>query len=189
MDELVDNLKHCLDFFKLPEIEKEENIPKFTHTPLLSFIETANFRLLVDPDRLQISMAKMNEENIKNLPKISEKYISQLPETPYTAIGLNYTYNIEPKTESLNQIFSPNKSKFKKLFSENYQLGGIIIFNYKKFVANFNLKPSFPEGEKSIANFNFHCDSKDVEEIKKKIKSYSEMREKTKEILKGMFDE
>jgi hypothetical protein len=170
-------------------VEENENFSKFTHTPFLSYVETDNFRFIVDPDRLQISLVKINDENIEKLPNIFEKYISQLPETPYTAIGLNYNYNIELQAESLNKIFHPDKDKFTKLFAENYQLGGIIIFNHSNFIVKIDINPTFNETEKFIVNFNFHCDSKKIEEIEKRIKSYFEMKDKTQEILKGLFNE
>lgn len=178
------------DWLKLRKIvEDKENFTKFTHTPILSFVETENFRFIVDPDRLQISITKINEENIKNLPIITEKYINQLPETSYTAIGLNYNYNIELQAEYLKDIFSPDENNFKKLFSDEYQLGGTIIFNYKKFIVKTELNPLFNEKDKIAANFNFHCDSKDTKEIKMRIRSYFEMRKKSQEILKDLFNE
>ena len=178
------------DWLKLRRIvEDKENITKFTHTPVISFVETENFRFIVDPDRLQILITKINEENIKNLPIITEKYINQLPETPYTAIGLNYNYNIELQAEYLKNIFSPDENKFKKLFSNEYRLGSTIIFNYENFIVKIDLNPLFNEKEKIAANFNFHCDSKEIKEIRMRIKSYYEMREKSQEILKGLFNE
>lgn len=170
-------------------VEENENFSKFIHTPILSYVETDNFRLIVDPDRLQISLVKINDENIESLPNITEKYISQLPETPYTAIGLNYNYNIELQAESLKRIFNPHKDKFTKLFTENYQLGGMIIFNHSNFIVKIDIKPTFNETEKIIVNFNFHCDSEKIEEIEKRIKLYFEMKDKTQEILKGLFNE
>ena len=170
-------------------VEENENFPKFTHTPILSYVETDNFRFIVDPDRLQISLVKISDENIEKLPNITEKYIGQLPETPYTALGLNYNYNIELQAESLKKIFHPDKDKFTKLFTKNYQLGGIIIFSHSNFMVKIDIKPTFNEAEKIIVNFNFHCDSKKIEEIEKRIKLYFEMRNKTQKILKGLFNE
>jgi len=170
-------------------VEENENFSRFTHTPFLSYLETDNFRFIVDIERLQISLVKISDENIEKLPNITKKYISQLPETPYTALGLNYNYNIELQAESLKKIFHPNKDKFTKLFTEDHQLGGIIMFSHSNFMVKIDIKPIFNEAEKIIVNFSFYCDSKKIEKIKKMIKSYFEMRDKTQEILKGLFNE
>jgi hypothetical protein len=165
----------------------EENISKFVHAPVFSLVETDNFTFLVDTTRLQLSVKNISPENIENLPKIAERYISQLPETPYTAIGFNYTYSITPEAGSLKVIFSPNDKKFKELFSENYQLGGTIRFKFEGFIVKLNFQPPFLPDEKLNADFNFHFDSKNIEAIKKKLRMYPENKKKAEEILGGLF--
>jgi hypothetical protein len=163
----------------------KEGIVNFTHTPLFSLVETTNFNLIVDPNRLQISVKKAIPENIENLPKIIETYITKLPETPYTAIGFNYSYRITMGGRSLKDIFSFDDKILRKIFSNDYRLGVTVHFTVRDFVVQVNLQPP---NEELKANLNFHFESENSEEIKKKVEEYSELKKKAEEILEGLFN-
>jgi len=143
----------------------KEDIVNFTHTPLFSLVETTNFNLIVDPNRLQISVKKVIPENIENLPKIIETYITKLPETPYAAIGFNYSYRITMGGRSLKDIFSFDDKILRKIFSNDYRLGVTVHFTVRDFVVQVNLQPP---NEELKANLNFHFGSENSEEIKKR---------------------
>lgn len=162
------------------------DIVNFAHTPAFSVVETDIFGFIVDPERLQISVKKDIPENIENLPKVAKTYISELPETPYTAIGFNYLYEVITK-QSLKNILSPNDEKFKRLFSEDYQLGGNIRFRFEDFLVRINFKPV--NDERIVADFNFHFNSEDIGEIIEKIEMYNTIKRKSEEILEGLFSD
>jgi hypothetical protein len=163
----------------------EEEVVNFTHTPLFSLVETANFNLIVDPNRLQISVKETIPENIENLPKIIKTYITKLPETPYTAMGVNYSYRITMGGRSLRDIFSFDDKILRKTFSNDYRLGITVHFTFSDFVVSVNLQPS---NEELTADLNFHFISKNPEEIKRRVEVYSELKNKAEEILEGLFD-
>lgn len=163
----------------------EENIVNFVHTPIFSTVETNNFNLIVDSDRLQLSIKKVTTSNIRNLPQIIMSYISKLPETPYTAIGFNHIYQIMVRPKRLKEIFSPDDKKFREIFEGDYQIGGIINFKFNDFIVRTNIQ-SF-NAKKIRMVFNFHFGSKDVEEIKKRLIEYSDTIERTKKIIRGLF--
>lgn len=161
-----------------------EEIKNFTHTPVFSLIETENFIFVVDPDRLQISVKKTLSQNLDELPHIAKRYIEQLPETPYIAIGINFIYHLNLE-KGLEDFFSPDTEKFKNIFSESYQIGGIIRFKFEKFLVRLNIQPA-KENNKFIGNFNFHCDTKKLEEIRKILNMYFKAKEKAESILKEL---
>jgi len=173
------------------KIVKEEIKEKFVHTPALSLIETDNFTFVVDSDRLQITVKKLNPQNIESLPQIAKKYISHLPETPYTAMGFNFVYHlsVENAKRELDALFSPDDKKFKKSFSENYQLGTTIRFKLKSFIVKIYLD-SLSENNKIIANFNFHSsfENKSIEEVKDRLAEYSTMKGKAEQIIGELFN-
>lgn len=164
----------------------EEEVNKFTHTPIFSLVETTNFTFVVDPDRLQISVKNITPENVESLPRIVERHINQLPETPYTAIGLNYIFHIISAKQSLKDVFSTDEKKFRELFLDNYQLGGVIRFKFDDFLVAINLLPL--ENDKISADFNFHINSRDIEKIREKLRVYSKAKKKAEEILGGLFN-
>lgn len=166
-----------------------EKVLNFTHTPVFSLVETENFNLLVDPDRLQILLKNITPENVVHLPIIGSRYVNHLPETPYRAMGLNYLYEVPIQPESLKRILVHNETKFKQIFSEKYHFGEIIFFNFKDFQVKVIIQPILPDHpEKVTADFNFHFDAKNVEDIKGKLVQYLEVKKKAEEILGALFN-
>lgn len=163
----------------------EAPIINFIHTPPFSMVENNDLRIHVDSDRMQIIVKRVEPDIIDKLPMIIKNYVNSLPETPYTAIGFNFSYR-EITEKNLGSIFSPDVEKFRKAFSEDYRVGGIIQFNFDEFIVTVDLRP----GEKVIANFNFQSDIKDgSSEIIEKLKSYHETMRKAEEVLEVLFDD
>jgi hypothetical protein len=162
-------------------------VRNFVHTPIFSLIETERISLVISEDRLQISLRSISSENIENLPQIAAAFVSHLPETPYTAVGFNYDYHI-PKTSShLEVLFSPDDAKLKELFSEDYEIGGIVLFQFMEFAVSMNATPAARgENAKMAIHFNFHSDSPGAEKVKERLKLHSQTREKAEEILRGL---
>ena len=161
----------------------KEAVVNFVHTPPFSLIETDNFKLIVDSARLQLSVKTVNPKNIDTLPKITGSYVIQLPETPYTAIGFNYSYRIGAE-KSPSEIFSVDTKKFKKIFSDGFRLGGTIHFKFQDFAVRINLQPSNKE---FLADFNFHLEPVNLEKMKINLDAYSTLRKKAEEILEELF--
>jgi len=163
----------------------EEPIINFIHTPPFSMVENNDLRIHVDSGRMQIIVKRVEPDIIDKLPIIIKNYVNSLPETPYTAIGFNFSYR-EITEKNLGSIFSPDVEKFRKAFSEDYRVGGTIRFNFEDFIVTVNLLPD----EKVLANFNFHSDIKEGSSgIMEKIKSYHETMRKAEEVLEVLFDD
>lgn len=162
----------------------EEPIINFIHTPPFSMVENNDLRIHVDSDRMQIIVKRVEQDIIDKLPVIIKNYVNSLPETPYTAIGFNFSYR-EITEKNLGSIFSPDVEKFRKAFSEDYRVGGIIRFSFDDFIVMMNLRPD----ENVIAKFNFHTDiKKGSGEIIEKLKSYHGAMRKAEEVLGVLFD-
>lgn len=161
----------------------EEPIINFIHTPPFSMVENNDLRIHVDSGRMQIIVKRVEPDIIDKLPIVIKNYVNSLPETPYTAIGFNFSYR-EITEKNLGSIFSPDVEKFRKAFSEDYRVGGTIRFNFEDFIVTVNLLPD----EKVLANFNFHSDIKEGSSgIMEKLKSYHETMRKAEEVLEVLF--
>ncbi len=106
-------------------------------------------------------------------------------------MGFNFVYHlsVENAKRELDILFSPDNKKFKKSFSENYQLGGTIRFKLKSFIVKIYLQPP-SENNKIIANFNFHSsfENKSIEEVKDRLAEYSTMKGKAEQIIGELFN-
>lgn len=163
----------------------EGPIINFIHTPPFSMVENNDFRIHVDSDKMQIIVKRVAPDNIDKLPMIIKNYVNSLSETPYTAIGFNFSYR-EITEKNWGSIFSPDVEIFRKAFSEDYRVGGIIQFNFAEFIVTVNFRPE----EKGIANFNFHSDIKGgCSEIIEKLNFYPETMRKAEGVLEVLFDD
>lgn len=169
-------------------VEKEimkEPIINFIHTPAFSMVEGNDFTIQADSSRLQISAKKVESDIVNKLPAVVESYVRSLPETPYTAIGFNFSYRVITE-KSLRNLFSPDMEKFERAFSKEYKIGSMIRFNFENFIVTLNL---IPEEQILIANFNFHFDIKrEGREIIENLKFYRDAVKKAEGILEVLFD-
>jgi hypothetical protein len=46
---------------------------------------------------------------------------------PFVAAGFNYSYYLPKESRRLETLFSPNDVKFKELFAEDYEIGGMYV--------------------------------------------------------------
>jgi len=165
-----------------------ETVINFVHTPPLSVVETERISFVLDENRLQISLKSITTESIESLPKIAASFVSCLPENPFVAVGFNYSYNIPKETSRLKALFALDDTKIKELFSENCEVGLIVSFPFKAFIARMTAPPIRGKITRIMIDFNFHSDSRGADEVKKRLKLHPETTEKTEEILRGLSE-
>ena len=164
----------------------EEEITSFTHLPVVSVIDTNSFNLVVDPERLVLSVKKISYDNLTMLPKIISKYITQLPETTYTAIGFNYHYRFEISQKKLKDTLLVDTSKLKELIRGDYGFGGIVTFQFNDFVVTLTFRPT-SDTEETTGEFNFHHKCRNREEMTRKLLEHPKTKKRAEELLGGLF--
>jgi hypothetical protein len=173
------------DWLDRKGIIREADIINFVHTPPFSLVETSDFSLVVDFNRLQISVKKINLENINILPKIAETYTNSLPETPYKSIGFNFSYSIVGE-RSIKDILCLDEEKIVNIYPGDYRLGMSVHTNFRDYMMRLNIQPS--NGE-LIADFNFHFELSSFEVIRTKLGEYQDLMTNAKENLGRLFNE
>ena len=164
-----------------------EAVRNFVHTPVFSLIETERISLVLAEDRLQISLRNISPENTESLPDIATKFVSHLPETPYTAVGFNYDYHGPKASTYIEALFSPDEAKLRELFSHDYEIGMTVLFQFKEFIARMSATPLGGENAKTAIHFNFHSDSPGAEKVKERLKLHSQAVERAEEILRRLI--
>ena len=163
-----------------------EVIKNFVHTPVFALVDSEDFSLVVDERRLQLTVRKVIEDNVKAAGSIAERFVSALPETPYRAVGLNHHYTFSRETCDLGAILSANDAKVHKLFSAKYELGATVVFEFEKFIVTFTVSPSLSKEQQVRLSFNFHSDTSNVHEIKERLCSQLKTLEKAESIIQGL---
>ena len=164
----------------------KETATNFVHTPPLSFVETERVSLVLDEDSLRISLKTISAEGIEVLPKIAAEFVSCLPETPFKAVGFNYSYHTAKGSSHLKALFSPNDTKLKELFSKNYEIGGMVSFRFKEFLVSMSAPPAGAESTRMAISFNFHSDSQGAKAVQERLKLHPQTIERAEEILREL---
>lgn len=164
-------------------------------TPAAVNILTDSANLLVVPDRLQLTFLKqeLQQEVAK---KVIGTVVETLPHTPYTAIGFNFNWIIEPEDDkefpaTLRRLFLPDKNPLAGTFDSNDARFGIYMskntitmrlkLDIKPFIVT---SPAIGKKEVLQLNFNFHKDVKgeDVKIIIETLDKFTIAAEISKEI-------
>ena len=161
-------------------------VNNFVHMPVFSLVETDRFSLTIDENRLQLSVKVANPINLEDLPRVADKIVSCLPETPYVAVGFNLNYRIPKESYHGIKLFSPNEELLARLFSERYELGGIIIFQFGDFTARLNIQPPAADTKPVIIDFNFHSDAIGEGEVRQRLSQYVEVSERATAIVEEL---
>jgi hypothetical protein len=162
-----------------------KDIKEFANIPIFSMAKSEEFELIVDPNRLQLSLIKVTATNLKIMPNIILEYMKALPETPYKAVGFNYSYEIETKTR-IEDILKPEKTKLSEILSKDFKMGGIIFYKFKDFLSRMNFQPI--NGNKIVVNFNFHFNTDNKKIIFKKLEQHVSTWVKAEKIVNGLFN-
>lgn len=163
-----------------------DTVRNFVHTPVFALVESEGFSLMVDEQRLQLTVNKVTQDNLNTLGDIVERFVDALPETPYKSIGLNYRYTFPRERCNLDTILSPDNAKLIELLSSTYELGATIVFELEKFIVTFAVTPSLGKEQQIRMNFNFHSVLANVDEVKERLSWQMRALEKMETIIQGL---
>jgi hypothetical protein len=164
----------------------KDTISNFVHTPVLSFVETDVLSLVVESERAQINLKNISTENIELLAKVTSRLVTSLPETPYISAGFNYDFYLLKTANKLGDLFNPNNSKIRELFSDEYEIGQKIIFRFKDFIVTMTTAPNKADQAKIVVSFNFHSTVSGSEQIIERLKEHNATLQKAQAILDGV---
>ena len=150
------------DWLIQKEILTEASI-NHINTPGFSLVETANYLLQIDQQRLDIRLKGFNEHLLARLSIMAGKYIEVLPATRYSAVGLNSNWIAQlDHPNALKDIFAARRKQFDTTFHEGtYEVGGIVIYRYDPFRLQLTVTPQ--QSNNARLDFNYHSDISEVE--------------------------
>jgi hypothetical protein len=149
------------DWLQYKGIIREKPVD-FANLPVLSRYESESFSLFVDPNRLILEAKNQRPETIEALPQIVRAYAEALPETGYSAIGLNFRWRIDG-TEALNvaaetrRIFLNPESKVVELTEKpDFGLGVTLRFTEEGMNFQITIQPDPKQDNRLVLDFNCH---------------------------------
>ncbi len=162
----------------------------FVHTPDFSLFESDSFSLVVDPQRLQITAKKQDEDSLRSLANIAGNYIKLLPHIPYRSLGLNFVWTVEVhEREKLPKIgLNINKSDLMSVFKgHEVDYGGTIYAGKEPYKLKLVIEP---RGENTLVhNFNYHYElgGISIKDIVKLINGFLIRYEDSSKVIKRLY--
>ena len=159
-----------------------ETPTNFVHTPEFSLVETDNYSLQIDTQRLNIGLKSADEDRLTRLPIMANQYIKALPETPYSAVGLNSNWIAQLESpDVLKDIFITKPAHLDAIFHEgNYNIGGIVLYEYSPFGLQLTIKPD--KDNNVSLHFNYHSDVSGFDELSERISRFDKIIEHARNI-------
>lgn len=166
------------------------NITGFVHVPPMSNVETDEISLVVDEHRLQVTLRTPGESAVALLGGIVESFVTSLPETPYTAVGMNYAFAVPQHLCAIGDLFRPDAETVRRVFADDYELGVIVSFLFNPYRVRVNVPPAreSPSGEKEmvVLDFNFHCAAMGSDAVVNRLSNLSDTLDKAKSVVQGV---
>lgn len=152
-------------------------------------IPAERFELLILPDRIQMRSLLGDAQAQGDLLRVLGGIANILPHTPFTAVGLNYEFDI---TSSSQVCFGEwNGTEFGSIFArkladqegtESARFGSYVSFELESAKVRIEIKPTQSEEadqERMQAKFNFHHEltsSTASQDIRRAIERWEELR-------------
>lgn len=160
------------------------------------FSTTQQFNLLVVPNRLHLEIGEPTDDSQKLVHDTIGKIVETLPETPYTALGINFTWLIEGDTSALQSWEKANllgnKNPLFDLFqTEDARFGAYLSKNVRDHRLKLKIQPMTLKNKNVDRNviqflFNYHrdlTDGQEVSELRESFSRWNELRESSTGIM------
>lgn len=175
------------EWLKQNDILKEDPI-HFLPRPNHLLVETPNYSINLVQQRMTIATRNPNPKILDTLETIAKQYINALPNLSYSAVGLNSNWLIVPiHPDLLKETFVVNQEKIDKMFHTNtrYDIGGMVHYQYDSFQANLVIPPA--ENDQIIADFNYHSNITNLDQVRDRISRFSQATEHARDTVRKLL--
>ncbi len=147
----------------------------YLSTPVVSAYHTDQIQLLVDQSRLQVICKQVGDDILNECANIVCTYVKKLPDTPYTAIGLNYVWNLMLETDNLVGLprdqFSSGLHNLADEFT-NYSVGLTMVGQRSDAQIRLSIEPSLDLSKPMTIKVNYHYDCTKSDQVANKAKGF-----------------
>jgi hypothetical protein len=147
-------------------IGADEFEPNSLFSQNLVQVAAKQFNLLVFPQQLQLSPLVDQADEGALITKTISRITGLLPQTPYTAIGMNFIWQMVPVGESVRQfsrrLFGrTDASIYEQFRTEDALFGAYMSKGFRDWRMNLDIRPTGPEAgneDRLQFVFNYHLD-------------------------------
>ncbi len=143
----------------------EETREDFVHTPVFSLYRSITFQLMVDPERLRLSLRVLSPVNLQALQGAISTCVQSLPHVPYRAVGLNFAWIAtadEPGEgfRLMERLFLSKAEQVRSAFPEGELRLGAHLYNVtQEYRLRVLVQPKLETDGNLGLDFNYHFDT------------------------------
>ena len=168
-------------------VKKEEfEAGNFFFTPVAASVPTPAFNLLIVPERAQTTIVNNIENSQEIFERVTGGIVSKLPHTPFTAIGLNFNYRINPNSKEnflkkCQQIFIGQENPLCDEFdAEDCRFGTYMSKDVFDARLRLDIKPIRQEdSDQILVSCNLHADENQPDKIMNLLSNWTKIYEYT----------
>jgi hypothetical protein len=149
-------------------VERDEFRQGCVFTDMLANVTTANFILFAAPEQLQFTPLGDPDGHQELITRVLVRLVEILPHTPYTAVGMNFTWHILPEGAAFGEFarglfFDRDRPLFRAFDTEDARFGGYLSKNELGCRLKLDVKPIVATANNEALElmqfaFNFHLD-------------------------------
>lgn len=166
----------------------------FVHMPVLSQFDSENFNLVVEENRWQLRAKNTSPDTIEQLPKVAHKYVQELPETVYTAVGTNWDWRVKDESTDLLEfartLFVPTEGHLSQIATRpNFTMNATLAFDEEPFRVQATLNTNPKEPHELRWRINYHRDVKGsdsadrLSQIEEALSVFDSLQEKSRVLI------
>lgn len=136
-----------------------EEVPTFFVSPNRVYLQFPSLTIDVTLDRYICSSIK--SEDLHLLKDVTVKMFNILEHTPVKSVGTNFGGHWKYKDDAqkiLRGLFAKKDESFKKVFGDDYSIGGVIAFQQKDRIVTLKISRSTFLEEGISFSINYHND-------------------------------
>jgi len=159
-------------------------------------VRSKYFHMLVLPGQMQFVPAVLPEQEEELLLDKVGSIVRELPHTPYTAIGLNFNWQLSPNDGDMGRLTrelftTPDRPLYQRFGGDNARFGAYLSKDFGLFRLKLDVRPvHLAEGEETHYRlqflFNFHSSVDGAEQIVERLGHWNEIRQEAREILESV---
>ena len=135
---------------------------------LVSQFHSGPIQFTSAPGRVSFVPSTVDDSTFKAMEASARQLLSRLPETPISAIGINFGFDVPERAESVEGLLTTNDQGL--LGDNGIEVEATLLKRRMQFEQRvFNLSVSREAGEAVRIDFNFHYNVADPEEAADKV--------------------
>lgn len=145
------------DWLRRNGVVEDEEPVNFAHTPLFALYQSERVQVLIQPERLELTLRIVSVPNLERLAEGARRYVERQPHVPYHSVGLNFVWQGVPETPTeLDHLAAVPEGSFEQRILGAGQLSKGLLIQQTLAEYRMRVMAEPPSAQGLKLDFNFH---------------------------------